>query len=69
MGTYHKNVDFHKVFKGFWGNDKFFMIMISSSLWGGPAETHVFPLFLKVPGSGPLACVQRMGLLVKGLAM
>ncbi len=29
--TYHKKVDFYKVFKGFWGNDKFLMEMIRSS--------------------------------------
>ena len=69
MKPYHKNVVVYKVFNGFRRNDKVFMEMIRSSLWGGLAETHVFPLFLEVPGGGPLTCVQRMGLLEHWAAM
>ena len=64
-----ENVHFYKVFKGFRRNYRALMEMITPSLWGGLAETHVFPLFLEVPGGGPLASVQHMGLLVKGQEM
>ena len=59
-----KNVDFYKVFKGFRRNYRALMEMITPSLWGGLAETHVFPLFSEVPGSGRMISLHRMGLLV-----
>ena len=57
-------VHFHKVFKGFQQLVQFGLNWCSGPFWGDMQETHVFPLFLEVPGRQHVCLCGMHGLAV-----